>query len=503
MSLDNFIAINVSLEEIRVSVIENGMIAELLLEREYKKSRVGNIYKGRVTRVLPGMQAAFIDIGFDKQAFLHLSDFSPAAEKTVTGKSPAVKKTGRSRNISIKDFLKEGQYIPVQVAKEEIGTKGCRVTSDISLAGRHLVMMPMSKKGGVSRKIEDDGERKRLVRILERFKSDKGALIARTAAMGASADSLEADSCYLIETWDEISKKFIETKKEGLLYKELSLPLRVARDKFNSSISKIIVDEESVFNDLKWFFDRLIPGRLDDIELYTNDEPLFEAFGIDGEIKRALERVVELPSGGTLVIDQGEALTAIDVNTGKFVGKGSTDQESTILKTNLEAVEEIAYQMRFRNIGGLIVADIIDMDRPQNREKVAELLREKLKNDRAKTSVNEISNFGLLEMTRERKSESLGRMLHESCPFCDGTGNILSRITVANEVLREIKKISGDAETGFIQVTVHPNVEEVLKGISAPSVKKLKQLSGKKIVIEKDIKLHPESYRVYLKAPVK
>ncbi|MBN2715660.1 MAG: Rne/Rng family ribonuclease [Deltaproteobacteria bacterium] len=486
MSKENLVAINVDLQETRVALIENGMIAELLVERSHQRTSVGNIYRGRVTRVLPGMQAAFVDIGMEKHAFLHASDVIVENDKS-------------RKTLPIRDALKEGQYIPVQVSKDMIGTKGCRITSDVSLAGRHLVYMPLSPKGGISRKIEDDKERGRLQKIMSRLTPEEGAMIARTAAMGASPDALEADVAYLVETWQEIKARFNKKKKAGLLYEDLSLPLKVARDKFNDSIAQIIVDDKSVFDDLHSFIDRLIPIRLDALELYTGDEPIFDAFGIEAEIKRALERVVELPSGGSLVIDQGEALTAVDVNTGKFVGKGSRDQEETILQTNLEAVEEIAYQVRFRNIGGLIVLDLIDMDKPANRQKVTARLKEMLKGDRAKTSVNDISRFGLIEMTRERTTESLGRMLHESCPYCDGTGNIISRVTIANEVLREIQRNADDPPVGYLEVVVHPNVAEVLKGVSAPAIKELSKRIGRKIKISVDKNCHMESYHVYAK----
>jgi ribonuclease G len=490
MSRESLVAINVDLQETRVALIENGMIAELQVERAHQKASVGNIYRGRVTRVLPGMQAAFVDIGMEKHAFLHASDVIVETDKDKNRKK-----------MPIRESLKEGQYIPVQVSKDMIGTKGCRITSDISLAGRHLVYMPMSHKGGISRKIGDDAERVRLQKVMARLTTEEGAMIARTAAMGASPDALEADVSYLVETWQEIQSRFHQKRKPGLLYEDLSLPLKVARDKFNDTISQIIVDNREVYEDLRAFIDRLIPRRLDAVQLYSGDEPIFDAFGIESEIKRALERVVELPSGGSLVIDQGEALTAVDVNTGKFIGKGSRDQEDTILQTNLEAVEEIAYQVRFRNIGGLIVLDLIDMDKPSSRQKVTARLKEALKGDRAKTSVNDISRFGLIEMTRERTTESLGRMLHESCPYCDGTGNIISRVTIANEVLREIQRSGDDLPVGSLEVVVHPNVAEVLKGTSQPALKELSKRICKKIKITVDKNCHMESYHVYSRKP--
>ncbi len=508
MALDNIVAINVDLGETRVALIENGMIAELLVERAHQRSRVGNIYKGRVTRVLPGMQAAFVDIGLEKHAFLHASDLV----EDLTGEEPESrddipeKKPGRSvgRSSSIRDSLKEGQYLPVQVAKDQIGTKGCRITTEVSLPGRHLVYMPLSAKGGISRKIESEAERRRLARIMAHLDTPKGALIARTVASGAGADALEADAAYLCETWEDVLANYEKRKKPGIVYEDLSLPLRVARDKFNDSVARIIVDSEDVYNALRTFIDKLIPSRLDAIERYTGDEAIFEAFGIETEIKRALERVVELPSGGTLVIDQGEALTAVDVNTGRFVGKGSRDQEETIVQTNLEAVEEIAYQVRFRNIGGLIVLDLIDMDRPANRQKVLARLKDALKDDRARTSVNAISRFGLVEMTRERTTESLGRLLHERCPWCDGTGHILSRVTVANEILREIPMRADAAHAAdHIEVEAHPHVLEVLKGELAHAMDALRQRLGRRIDLVESRSAHPEKYAVHSRRPEK
>lgn len=498
MSKENLIVINVDLGETRVALIENGMIVELLLERKHHRSLVGNIYRGRITRVLPGMQAAFVDIGLERHAFLHASDLTPPDSET--GKKP--KGPRRNQPPSIKELIKEGEYIAVQIAKDPIGTKGCRVTAEVSLAGRHLVYVPLSKRTGISRKIENEKERNRLQKILPRISPKTGALIARTVAFGAGADALEADAAYLWETWQEINETYKSKKKPALLYEELELPLRVVRDYLNDSVAEIFVDHKGVGDSLRSFIDRLVPSRLDSIKVYEGAEPIFDAFGIESEIKRALDRVVELPSGGSLVIDQGEALTAVDVNTGKFVGnKGSRDQEDTILRTNMEAVEEIAYQMRFRNIGGLIVLDLIDMDRPTNRRKVTEKLMEMLKGDRAKTSVNDISRFGLVEMTRERTRESLGRTLHERCSYCDGTGNTLSRVTVANEVLREIQRRHDEMFGLEIEVKLHPHVAEVFKGEGAEPLKTLQKRIGKKVILREDRGRHLEHYQVQARKP--
>ena len=501
MSKENLIVINVDFGETRVAVIEGGMIVELLVERAEHRSLVGNVYRGKVTRVLPGMQAAFIDVGLEKHGFLHVSDLVSGDDIDELGedgeeREGSDKRRKASKRSPIRDLIKEGESLTVQVAKDPIGTKGCRVTTDVSLAGRHLVYMPYGDKGGVSRKISGEGERRRLSKIIKRIAPKTGALIARTVADSASADALEADVGYLTDTWDSIVKRSKERRKPGLLYEELPLPLRAARDRLNDSVAEMVIDDVEFGEQLKGFVDRLMPARLDAIQVYTGDEPIFDAFGIESEIKRALDRVVELPSGGSLVIDQGEALTAVDVNTGKFVGKGSKDQEETIFRTNLEAVEEIAYQVRFRNIGGLIVLDLIDMDRPANRRKVMDRLKSFLDNDRAKTSVIQISRFGLVEMTRERTRESLGRTLHERCSYCDGTGHTLSRVTVANEALREVQRRHDEFTTTEIELKVHPLVAEVFTGEGVRPLKALQKKIGKKVHVKSDSTVHLEDYQV-------
>ena len=501
---ENLIVINADLGETRAALVENGIIVELLLERRDERSIVGNVYRGHVVRILPGMQAAFVDIGLDRNAFLHVSDLlwtdGPDGEENGNGtdleEPEETTRTGRaSRRTPIRDVIKEGDSIIVQCSKGPISTKGARVTAHVSLAGRHLVYMPTADRGGVSRRISSDGERSRLAQILKRIRPKAGALIARTAAEGASADALASDAEYLWETWTAIKSRYGEKQKPGLLYEELELPLRVARDRLGDSVARLVVDDPDQYKKIYDFVDRLMPSRLDSIALYKGDEPVFDAFGIESEIKRALDRRVELPSGGSLIIDQAEALTAIDVNTGKFVGKGSRDHEETILITNLEAVDEIAYQLRFRNIGGLIVLDLIDMDRPSSRKKVLERLKKHLGADRAKASVIRISEFGLVEMTRQRTSDSLGRTLHEACPHCDGTGQILSRVTVANEALREIKR-RADEFKGNIELVVHPNVAEVFLGSGSAPLKKLESNIGRKVILTPDSGIHQELFKL-------
>ncbi len=501
---DNLIVINADFGETRVAIIENGIIVELLLERREDRSIIGNIYRAKVTRVLPKLQAAFVDIGLDRSAFLHGSDLLAGGVGQLGGNGkesvpPSGEgKQGRRHHQSkpmIQSLLKEGQSLPVQVSKGPISTKGARVTAEISLPGRHLVYMPDSSRGGVSRRIADEKERSRLAKIVKHIHPSHGALIARTAAEGASADALAADADYLVETWAEIFDSFQKKNKPGLLYEELDLPVRVARDRLNDSVSELVVDNQEYYEKLKNFVDRLMPSRLDAIKLYDGFEPVFDAFGIENEIKRALDRRVQLPSGGSLIIDQAEALTAIDVNTGKFVGKGAKDMEESILITNLEAVEEIIYQLRFRNIGGLVVLDLIDMDRPSSRSKVLNRLKSLLQGDRAKASVKRISEFGLVEMTRQRTSDSLGRMLHEPCEYCDGTGQLLSRVTVANEILRELRR-RADELKGDLDLTVHPHVAEVFKGSGAKPLHDLEERIGKRVNVRTDRSFHQEKFDI-------
>jgi ribonuclease G len=496
MQTEKLIVVNVDYGETRVALIEDGIIVELLVERRNQRSLVGNVYRGQVTRVLPGMQAAFVDIGLERNAFLHASDLVSPEELDPLPNGEGDKKHRPDRHKSIRDIIKEGEGIAVQVSKDPIGSKGSRVTADVSLPGRHLVYMPFSDRGGISRRISDEGERKRLGRVLRQIELERGALIARTAAEGVDGAALTADATYLAETWQEVLARFSRSKRPGLLYEELELPLRVVRDYLDPSVGKLVVDDARTAEALRSFIGRLIPELVDTVEVYEGEEPIFDAFGIESEIRRALERVVELPSGGTLVIDQGEALTAVDVNTGKFVGKGSRDQEETIFRANLEAVDEIAYQVRFRNIGGLIVLDLIDMDRPANRKRVADRLKEAMHNDRAKNSVMEISRFGLLEMTRERTRESLGRTLHERCEYCDGTGHTLSRVTVANEVLREIRRRHDELPGAEIEVRLHPHVAEVLAGEGAGPLAALCRDIARQVVLTTDRSLHLEKYQV-------
>jgi ribonuclease G len=486
----NTLVINVDIAETRVALIERGKIAELFLERDQERSPVGNVFLGKVTRVLPGMQAAFIDIGLDRAAFLHVEDVvvqddmdellereeqgaeEESAEEEVEGAPVDGEPTERpkraqtrkvSRSTPIRDVLKEGQTLMVQVSKGPIGTKGARVTSHVALPGRYVLYLPTVDQIGISKRIGNKLERQRLRESIEAFKPPQGGFIVRTMASGLTKKQLKADVGYLVTQWEEVVRKHAAVKKvPALLYEDLDLILRVARDYFTEEVERIVIDSPTEYERLRNFLAVFLPERVDHIELYAGRDPIFDEYGIEDEIARALSRKGPLPSGGYLIIDQAEALTAIDVNTGRFTGKGR-DVEETIYQTNLEAVEEIAYQLRFRNLGGLIVLDFIDMERQGNRDRVYKALVQALKSDRATTTITKVSELGLIEMTRKRTRESLPRTLFEPCFYCDGTGQLQSKSTICHEILRQIRR-ERDTLAGYkIIINAHPAICDMLK----------------------------------------
>jgi ribonuclease G len=692
----NLLVINVDLRETRVALIEDGIIAELHLERASTRSTLGNIVLGKVTRVLPGMQAAFIDIGQERAAFLHVEDLirpddfeayltggkrpeekdtldeaddappeakvdpvaadapggqagdaavddpdgvdaeaaegaddaavdgaddaavdgaddaavdgaddaavdgaddaavdgaddaavdgaddaadalvepGPQPEETSTparavasggeasedlGKAAAPaapageprvapprepraekvpvegsrggrgrraarlnrhgsaghRRDGRnaqsgrgggrngqrdaarvSRSTPIRDVIREGQEIIVQVSKEPIGTKGARVTSHVSLPGRYVVYMPTIDQIGISKRIGSEKERARLREAIEAIKPPSGGLIVRTVAEGLTKKQLKADIGYLVRLWGEVAKKRDGGEKSpALLYQELDIVLKTARDLFSDEIEQIVIDDKEQYQRLVRFIEMFMPERAKDIVFYSGDEPIFDAYGIEDEIGRALSRKVPLPSGGHLIIDQAEALTAIDVNTGRYVGKGSKDLEDTLVKTNLEAVEEIAYQLRFRNLGGLIVLDLIDMERASNRQKVQRRLEDLLQKDKAKTTLNRISDLGLIEMTRKRTRESLGRVLHEHCFYCDGTGQLQSKQTIVYEILRQIRRDLASLPGYGVVVNAHPAVIDVMRGEEREAVQEAERRFMRRIELVARKEYHLEQF---------
>jgi ribonuclease G len=399
-----------------------------------------------------------------------------------------------SKSTPIREVVKEGQEIIVQVTKDPIGTKGARCSSHISLPGRYVVYLPTVDHIGISKRIGNDKERARLREAIEAMKPPSGGLIVRTVAEGLTKKGLKQDVGYLVRLWGEIAKKREGARSPYMLSSELDLVLKVARDLFTDEVDEVVIDDKQQYDRLCRFVEMFAPDRIKDVKLYDEEEPIFDEYGIEDEIGRALSRKVPLPSGGYLIIDQAEALTAIDVNTGRFVGKGSKDMEETILKTNLEAVNEIAYQLRFRNIGGLIILDLIDMEQHKNREKVRRTLEELLQKDKAKTTLNRISDLGLIEMTRKRTRESLGRLLHEPCFYCDGTGQLQSKDTIAYEILREIRRKRGTLPGYSVVVNAHPAVADVLNGPEKAAVADAENRFMRKIMVVPRKEYHLEQF---------
>lgn len=500
--MQNEILINASRGETRVAILEKGSLAELLVERRGESSMVGSVVKGRVTRVLPGMQASFVDIGLEKAAFLYAGDYydyndvdlgdeDGEARRPQRGRG---RQNGRSRIVpKIDTILSEGQEIVVQVAKEPIGTKGARITSHVAIAGRHLVLTPSGSRVGVSRRIDSDRERRRLREIVERLRPRDVGFIIRTAGEGAREADLEADVKYLAAAWEGIKSRRAE-RAPTVLYQEPSLPLRVVRDVATLETKRIVVDSPQVFEEMMSFVSRFVADPKPRVELYRGPLPIFDHFGIEPEIDANLGRKVWLKSGGYLIVDQSEALTAIDVNTGRYVGK--RDLEETVLKTNLEAVKEVVHQLRFRNIGGLIIVDLIDMETSENREKVYRAFQEALRQDKAKTNILKISELGLVEMTRKRTRENLVQQLCEPCSHCEGRGYVLSRDSVAQKVLREIKKDLPHFCGRRIAIAVSARVAEVLLGAEREALAELETEMGREVEVRAVPGMHQEQFEV-------
>jgi ribonuclease G len=498
--MTNEIVINASAGETRVGIIERNLFTELHIERAGEQNVAGTVVKGRVTRVLPGMQAAFVDIGLEKAAFLYAGDYYDNSIKANGNGDAPERGRGRSRNgsrqppPSIDTMLREGQEIVVQVAKEPIGSKGARITSHISIAGRHLVVTPLSQRVGVSRRIESDRERRRLREIVSRKRPDDLGFIIRTAGDKASEADLEADIRYLTAVWSDIQKKRETASAPCDLYSELSLPLRVIRDFVNGKTKRIVIDDHRIYEEMDDFLTRFVADPKPRLEHYRGALPIFDHFNIESPIDANLGKKIFLKSGGHLVIDQSEALTAIDVNTGRFVGK--RDLEDTVLRTNLEAVKEVVYQLRFRNIGGIIIIDLIDMESAENRNKVYSALQEALKQDKARTNILKISELGLVEMTRKRTRENLVQQLCEPCSNCEGRGYVLSSESMAYKILREIRKDLPRFCGRQIAISVNPRVAEMLLARAHKACAELGRELGCEIEVRGQPGLHQEQFEV-------
>ncbi len=498
--MSDLLVVNSTSAETRVALVEDGIISEFYIERKRDRDVVGNIYKGKVVRVLPGMQASFIDVAQQKAGFLHVSDFYDFEEDLAAFVDedaelwPPPSRGQNKKRVNIQDVLNEGEEIMVQVSKEPIGTKGARLTSHISIPGRFLVFMPTVSHIGISRRISSEKKRKRLRKIVEEQRQPGTGFIVRTVSQDASEEMIRREIDVLTKQWEDILQKCSRVSAPYLLYEEPDLLLRVARDLFTPNLERLVVDDKKAFERVRNYVERFMPEFVDSIELYDYDEPIFDGFGIEPEINGALSRRVELESGGELVFDKTEALTSIDINTGKFVGSSSL--EETILQTNLEAVDEIVYQLRLRNIGGIIIIDFIDMEEPAHREKVYRALEEALKKDRVTTNALAISDFGLVEMTRKRVRESLHQFLCEPCEYCDSRGFVKSKETVAYEIMRELKREIPLIADVDIYVQAHPAVIQVLRGVERKALDQLAEDTKKKFHYKSQPDRRMESFEI-------
>ncbi len=505
---ENVLVVNAEGPETRVGLLEDGVLVEYFLERKRERGIVGNIYRGKVTRVLPGMQAAFVDLGptVEKAAFLYVADVLGAADErklfdlddeptgSGTRNSRGVRSRRKAASRKIEDLLKANQHVLVQIVKDPIGPKGARVTGYISLPGRYGVLMPAVDNLGISRRIATEGERKRVRDIVKSVRPKGVGFIVRTAAEGADENEIRDDLGFLVRLWTEIGKREASSKGPGLIYADLDLVLRMMRDQLGDEISEVVIDSESVYERARKFVGAFLPRYVDRIKHYDGRQPIFDHYGIEAEVRAAIRRRVPLASGGHLVIDQSEALTAIDVNTGSFVGKD--DLEKTVTANNLEATQEIARQLRLRNIGGIVVLDLVDMDKQANREKVWEALNRALAPDSSRCNLTKISELGLVEMTRKRTRESLKQVLTDTCPTCGGAGVVKSSTTVAYEILREVRRLGSTVVTDSIEIECAAPVAEHLRKHERDYTDELEKRFQKKLEIRVSGALAPDEYKV-------
>jgi ribonuclease G len=561
--------ISSSPHDTRVAILEDDQVVEVFIERERSRGVVGNIYKGRVSKVLPGMQSSFVDIGLERDAFLYVTEVintveeferlesgddetevdalsqipapaagpvieepveeavqlaepAPAAavssggaraerrtrdrEGAASAPRPFAKETrSYSRDerdkpdAKIEDLLKEGQEVLVQVVKEPLGTKGARLTSHVTMPGRFLVFMPTVDHVGVSRKIDSREERGRLRGIVRNFREQHGftgGVIIRTAAAGRSEPDIVSDLSYFHQVWTEIRQKMEGRRPPALLFQEQSLVTKLLRDLLTEDYTAIRIDHEQEYRRVVALVERIMPSLVSRVKLYSKDYPIFEEYGVQAEIDKALRSKVWLKSGGYLVINQTEALVAIDVNTGRYVGKRTGRLEDTIVKTNLEAVKEIVRQIRLRDLGGIIVLDLIDMEEKKNRQKVFQEVEKELRKDRSPSKAIQVSDFGLVIVTRKRVKQSLERQLTEPCPYCSGSGSIKSASTICSEILAEIRKLGPELDGQGVILRVNPEIAKALKEEEGSVLRDLQRMLSKPITIKPDTHLHHEQFDV-------
>ncbi|MFW6428944.1 MAG: Rne/Rng family ribonuclease [Desulfosalsimonas sp.] len=515
--MDKELIINALGPEIRVALLENGVLSEIYVDRQDESNIAGNIYKGRIQRVLPGMQAAFVDVGLKQAAFIYVDEVlngrSPPPEEFYVNNENAYAEeeqaalaeeavpssTGASRTAQpdrrcIEEMLKDGQEILVQVARSPIGSKGARLTTYISLPGRFLVLMPTVDHIGISRRIADEQERCRLKEIVESRRTMPYGYIVRTAGEGVSPEVLSREMEFLDNLWNDIRQRYQEASAPALLHQELTVTLRCVRDLLAHEADRVIIDSPGVYKAVRNFIEKFMPRLSNSVHRYTGSEPIFDAYNLEVDIQRALKKKVWLKCGGYIIIEITEALVAIDVNTGRYVGKRNFAE--TVLKTNLEAVKEIAYQVRLRNLGGIIIIDFIDMESRADQEKVYNTLREALSRDKAKTNVLPVSDMGLVQMTRKRVVKSLSRMLCEPCFYCEGEGMLLSRRTICYNIFREVCRQGAEPDCSCIDIRVNPSVADLLFGEESDLISSLESRTGRRVCIYPDGSYHIEQYDI-------
>jgi ribonuclease G len=501
--------------ETMVAILEDDLVAEIFVERERHRGTVGNVYKGRVSKVLPGMQSSFIDIGLERDGFLYVADVVDTIDEFdklssdedeeggVAGAAPRARperdRQDRPQQ-KIEELLKEGQEIVIQVVKEPLGTKGARLTSHVTMPGRFLVFMPTVDHIGVSRKIESREERSRLRGIVREFREAHGftgGVIIRTAAAGRPNEDIVGDLDAFHKIWTEMRQRNESSRAPAVLYREQSIVSRLLRDLLTEDFQAIRIDNQTEYQRVVELVERIMPNLAPKVKLYSKPYPIFDEYGVQAEIDKALKSKVWLKSGGSIVINQTEALVAIDVNTGRFVGKKTSGRlEDTIVKTNLEAVKEIVRQIRLRDLGGIIVLDLIDMEDKKNRQKVYQAVEQELKKDRSPSKALQVSDFGLVIITRKRVKQSLERVLTEPCPYCSGTGVIKSSSTICYEILSEVKKVSPELNGHRLLLRVNPDIARALKEEESAVLKDLRQSIGKDVTVKADTQLHHEQFDV-------
>ncbi|KXS53876.1 ribonuclease G [Marinobacter persicus] len=488
------ILINVTPVETRVALVENGMLQEAYIERTSRKGIVGNIYKGKVVRVLPGMEAAFVDIGLERAAFIHASD-------VVGGQSPAEDVPGTPKTVpDIRSLLREGQSLVVQVTKDPIGTKGARLTTQLSIPSRYLVFMPGVSHIGISQRIEDDAQRARLKALIEEAAAEhediEGGYIVRTAAEAATDEELIADMVYLHRLSQSVEERIAKAPTPSAVYEDLPLFIRTIRDLIRPQTEKVRIDSRESHQRVMEFVREFVTEFSDRVEYYPGERPIFDLYSVEDEIQKALSRKVQLKSGGYVIIDQTEAMTTIDINTGAFVGHRNL--EETIFKTNLEAARAISRQLRLRNLGGIIIIDFIDMEDPEHQRQVHRMLEKMLERDHAKTKITGVSELGLVEMTRKRTTESLGQILCEPCPICDGRGFLKTAETVCYEIFREIMRVNRVYEAESYLVMASQKVVDRLLDEESDNVADLETFISKAIRFQVEPFYSQEQYDVVL-----